>query len=248
MLTSHYILLLVCGAAAGGFLSGLAGFGTALFALGFWLQVMTPTEAVSLAVFMAVVSGVPGVWMVRSTLVEYRVRFARFVVPAIVGVPIGIATLRYIDAGLLKMVIAAFLILYGGFFAFRTNLPKFSRPTPIIDSVIGFIGGVLGGSTGLSGALPTMWCAMRPWPKEQSRAVTQPYNTLVLLVAVILFLWYGVYDKNGLIRIAIAFPVTLLFANIGMFIFRRLQDDQYRRLLIALMLLAGLIISTRELV
>jgi len=208
---------------------------------------MTPVEAVSLAVFMSVVSGVPGVWMLKDTMITYRSRLARFVLPALFGIPLGVASLSYIDERMLKLVIAAFLILYGGFFTVRKSLPKLTRPTPVLDGLIGFAGGILGGSASLSGTLPTMWCAMRPWPKEQTRAVTQPYNTLVLLVAAALFAWQGVYDKDGLIRIAIAFPVTILFSYIGMFIFKRLQDDQFRRLIIGLMLLAGLALSTREL-
>ena len=246
-MTPHFLLLLVCGAAAGGFLNGLAGFGTALFALGFWLHIMTPTQAVSLAVVLSVVSGIPGVWMLRNSIAKHPVRLASFVVPALFGIPIGVASLSYIDSGLLKLVIASFLILYGGFFIVRKNLPKMSKPTPIIDALIGFSGGVLGGAAGLSGALPTMWCAMRPWPKEQTRAVTQPFNVLVLVVAALLLAYQGVYDAEALIRIAIAVPVTILFANIGMLIFRRLKDEQFRRLLIALMLLAGLTLSAREL-
>lgn len=246
-MTPHFLLLLICGAAAGGFLNGLAGFGTALFALGFWLQILTPTDAVSLAVVMSVVSGVPGVWMIRQTIITYPVRLARFFVPAIIGIPIGVASLSFIEPRVLKLVIAGFLMLYGGFFIIRKNLPKLSKPTPVIDSIIGFIGGVLGGSTGLSGAIPTMWCAMRPWPKEQTRAVIQPFNVLVLIIAVVLLAVKGVYDTEALIRIAIAFPITVLFASIGMFIFRRLKDEHFRRLLIALMFLAGVILSAREL-
>ncbi len=246
-MSAYYLLMLVCGAAAGGFLSGLAGFGTALFALGFWLQVMTPPEAVSLAVVMAVVSGIPGVWMLRETISTHRIRLARFVIPGLIGAPIGVVLLAHIDAGLLKLVIAGFLILYGGFFTVRKNLPKMTARTPIIDASIGFVGGILGGSTGLSGALPTMWCAMRPWPKEETRAVTQPYNVLALLFAAILMAFYGVFDKAGLLRILIAIPVTVLSAYVGMYIFRRLQDDHFRRLLIGLMFLAGIIISAREL-
>jgi len=245
-MTPHFVLLLVCGAAAGGFLNGLAGFGTALFALGFWLQVMAPTDAVSLAVVMSVISGIPGVWMIRKTVIAHPVRLLRFVVPALVGIPIGVASLSLIAPGVLKLVVALFLILYGSFFIVRKNLPKMSRPTPIMDTVIGFAGGVLGGSTGLSGALPTMWCAMRPWPKEQTRAVTQPYNVSILIIAAILFTVQGVYDADALARIVIAFPVTVLFAYLGMFIFRQLKDEQFRRLLIALMFLAGLVLSARE--
>jgi hypothetical protein len=41
--------LLFAGALAGGFVSGLAGFGTALMALGIWLYLMPPSLAVPLA-------------------------------------------------------------------------------------------------------------------------------------------------------------------------------------------------------
>lgn len=60
--------LLIAGAAAGGFVSGLAGFGTALFALGWWLQVMPPVQAVSIVLFMSVVSGLQGMLVVRRDI------------------------------------------------------------------------------------------------------------------------------------------------------------------------------------
>ena len=40
------IVWLVVGTAAGDFINGLAGFGTALMSLGVWLQVMPPWQAV----------------------------------------------------------------------------------------------------------------------------------------------------------------------------------------------------------
>ena len=57
----NFYLWLAAGSAAGGFVNGMAGFGTALFALGFWLQILPPTQAVSLVVIMSVVSGLQGV-------------------------------------------------------------------------------------------------------------------------------------------------------------------------------------------
>jgi len=199
-----------------------------------------------MAVVMAVISGIPGVWMIRNTMLDNMSRLLRFSVPALVGVPLGIAMLSAINPVFLKLVIASFLILYGGFFAFRKNLPKIQRPTPLIDAVVGFSGGLLGGSTGLSGGVPTMWCAMRPWTKQETRAVLQPFNVLILVFAASLFAVKGIYDSAALMRIAIACPVTICFAFIGMAIFRRLSDDHFRRLLIALMLVSGLVLMTRE--
>lgn len=51
----EFYVYLVTGAIAGGFINGLAGFGTALFALGFWLQILPPEQAVPMAGVSAVV-------------------------------------------------------------------------------------------------------------------------------------------------------------------------------------------------
>ncbi|MEO1024921.1 MAG: sulfite exporter TauE/SafE family protein, partial [Pseudomonadota bacterium] len=169
-------LFIFAGAAAGGFINGLAGFGTALFALGFFLTVLPPTQAVALVLMLSVVTGVQGVWVVRLAMFDNPRRLMRFLLPALLGIPLGVMSLRFVDVAMLKLVIASFLLIYGGFFMARSTLPKLDRPTPFIDSSVGFLGGFLGGLASLSGALPTMWCALRSWPKAETRAVLQPYN------------------------------------------------------------------------
>lgn len=242
----EFYLALILGAASGGLINGLARFGTALFALGFWLQIMPPLQAVSIAVVMSVVSGLQGVWLVRHSIADQPRRLARFLLPALPGIPLGIAALTFVPVEVLKITIAGFMLLYGGFFSFRKALPKFERPTPVMDCVVGFFGGLLGGAASLSGALPTMWCAMRPWPKAETRAVLQPFNVVVLGLTVIAFALKGVYTWEVLKLIAIALPATLIAAQIGITIFKRLNDDQFRRLIIALMFVSGLVLMLRE--
>ncbi|RLJ59227.1 hypothetical protein BCF46_1374 [Litoreibacter meonggei] len=245
-MTLDFFVILALGAASGGFINGLAGFGTALFALGFWLQIMPPAQAVSVVVIMSVISGLQGVWLVRRSILDQPRRLARFLLPALVGVPLGVAALSVLEPVMLKLIIAGFLILYGGFFTLRSSLPKLERPTPVVDGLIGFAGGILGGAASLSGALPTMWCAMRPWPKSETRAVLQPFNVVVLGVTALVFAFKGAYTTQTLTYIAVALPVTMIFAQIGISVFKRLTDDQFRRLLIAMMLVSGLILLARE--
>ncbi len=246
MPTEFYVYVLL-GAAAGGLINGLAGFGTALFALGFWLNVMPAFQAVSMVAVMSVASGLQGVWLVRRSIANQPRRLARFLLPALPGIPIGVAALSYMPAETLKIIIAGFMLLYGGFFTFRTTLPKLERPTPVIDCIVGFSGGVLGGAASLSGALPTMWCAMRPWPKDETRAVLQPFNVAVLAFALIMFAIKGAYVWDTLILIALALPVTMISAQIGIGLFKRLDDDQFRRLIIGMMFLSGIILMLRAL-
>ncbi|AUJ63528.1 hypothetical protein B9057_04035 [Aestuarium zhoushanense] len=244
----EYYSYLILGAASGGLINGLAGFGTALFALGFWLQIMPPIQAVSMVVVMSVASGLQGVWLVRKSIADQPRRLARFLLPALPGIPLGVAALSFVPVGVLKITIAGFMLLYGGFFSLRRALPKLDRPTPIADCTVGFLGGVLGGAASLSGALPTMWCAMRPWPKAEMRAVLQPFNVAVLGLTMIIFITKGAYTWDVLKLMAVVLPITMGFAQIGISIFGRLNDDQFRRLIIGLLFVSGMILMLRELV
>lgn len=246
-MTSETFLMVTLGAAAGGFINGLAGFGTALFALGFFLNVMTPPQAVAIVVVLSVTSGLQGLWIVRHAIWDQPRRMVRFMGPGVIGIPLGIAALAVIEAASLKLVIASFLLIYGGFFSLRRALPKFDRPTPIIDMGVGFAGGILGGAASLSGALPTMWCSMRPWPKAETRAVLQPFNVVILGLTALMLWWQGVYTRDVLINLAVAIPAALISAQIGISVFQRLSDDLFRRLLISMCLLSGLILMIRAL-
>lgn len=240
VLSIEVMIFLAAGAAAGGFISGLAGTGTALFSLGLYLVVLEPLTAVAVVALMSALTGVQGLWVVRTDILARPRRLARFLVPGLLGVPFGVALLSFIDAGQLRISVACMLILYGAFFGLRTRLPKFDRPTPGVDIGIGLVGGVLGGAAALSGALPTMYLSLRSWTKSETRAVLQPYNFAILLVTVVLLAWRGAYDREAWLALLVTIPVGILAAQIGIFVFRRLSDGGFRRLLILLTLVMGL--------
>ncbi len=246
--SAQVLLLVALGAAAGGLVNGLAGFGTALFALGFFLNVMPPVEAVAVIVVLSVVTGLQGVWVVRHTIARHVRRLLVFLVPALAGIPIGLMALWAIEPAVLKLTIGAMMLLYGGYFSIRRNLPEFDRPTPVGDAAVGFLGGILGGAASLSGALPTMWCSMRPWPRAETRAVLQPYNVAVLSVTAALIALRGGYTPATLRTLAVALPVSILFSRLGIYLFRRISDERFRRLLIGMCFVSGTVLLLRELV
>ena len=245
-MTPEVALYVIAGAAAGGLINGLAGFGTALFALGFFLNVMPPVQAVAVVVVLSALTGLQGVWIVRHAIGANKRRLARFLLPALVGIPLGVLVLSVIEARSLKLVIAVFLLLYGGYFSLRTRLPRFEKPTPVWDMLVGFLGGVLGGAASLSGALPMMWCALRPWPRHETRAVLQPFNVVVLALTALMLALKGTYTRDTLTYLALAVPVAILSAQAGIAVFKRLPDAAFRRLLIAMTFVSGAALMLRE--
>ncbi|MEL7471333.1 MAG: sulfite exporter TauE/SafE family protein [Pseudomonadota bacterium] len=242
---TEFVALLLIGAAAGGFINGLAGFGTSLFALGWWLQIMPPVQAVALVLALSVASGLQGAFVVRHAV--QSARLLRFLLPGCIGIPIGLQLLDVVDAEALKLIIASFLLAYGAFFLFRRDLPNLTSPTRVLDATIGFLGGILGAIAGLSGPLPTMWLAMRDWPRHETRAVLQPYNISILGISAVLLAIGGAYTRDVLIALLIALPATMLAAQIGLWVFGKLEDSQFRRLLIGLMTVSGMILLARSL-
>jgi len=112
-MTTAYILILALGAAAGGFINGLSGTGTALFSLGFYLTVLPPITAIALSTLLAILAGIQGLWAVRADIIINKAKLMRFLVPGLLGVPIGVALLERVDAEALRVFIALLLIVYG---------------------------------------------------------------------------------------------------------------------------------------
>ena len=82
--------ILLAGALAGGFVSGLAGFGTALMALGIWLYILPPAIAVPLVLICSVssqISTLPSMWR----LLDFRLAW-----PFVAG---GLAGMGWIRPG-----------------------------------------------------------------------------------------------------------------------------------------------------
>ncbi|MGI9365702.1 MAG: sulfite exporter TauE/SafE family protein [Rhizobiaceae bacterium] len=222
----------------GGFVNGLAGFGTALFALGWWLQIMSPLQAVAIVLATSVISGLPGLRLVWNHI-QPRL-LLRFLIPALVGIPLGTYFLAIISSQVMMLLVAIFMFAYGAFFSLRSALPKVDGDHPIVDRCVGLIAGVLGGMAGLSGALPTMWLSMRPWEKNKTRGILQPFNMTILGVAIAGAWLQGGYTIVTLKFLLFAFPATAIGTLCGIQIYRRISDSLFRRMLIILMLLSGI--------
>ena len=138
-ITLELLLYLAAGAALGGYVNGLAGFGTGLMSLGIWLQVMTVEQAVPVVAAMSVASGVQSLWLTRQGVKTGLHRLPRFLVPALIGLPVGAWLLNWIDAAHLKLAVAFFMLFYTAFFLLRGKLSKaFTKERPVCDSLAGF--------------------------------------------------------------------------------------------------------------
>ena len=161
-----YALLLV-GALAGGFVSGLSGFGTALMALGIWLYVLPPSSAVPLVLTCSVIAQtatLPSMWRSFDLTLVWP-----FVIGGLLGVPLGTMLVAHADPKVFKLTVGVFLLVF-------PLALYFSKPMAVTiggklaDAAIGFAGGILGGLAGYA-------VQSRPWAND-----TAPAMILALVV------------------------------------------------------------------
>jgi uncharacterized membrane protein YfcA len=231
------IVLVLAGAFAGGIVNGLTGFGTALTAMGLWLYAIPPTVAASLAIICSSVSQLQTLHLIWRT-VRWR-RVLTFVLPGVLGVPIGTFLLPHIDPRLFKMGVGLFLVAYSSYVLARKVHLNSDWGGSVANGVIGFGGGVLGGIAGLSGVFPIVWTDIRGWTKEERRSVVQSFNIAILWLALASHAISGLLTRQVLIQAAVALPGTIGGAWIGAFIYRRLADHSYQRVVMMLLLISG---------
>nr|WP_283949747.1 sulfite exporter TauE/SafE family protein [Limobrevibacterium gyesilva] len=101
------------GALSGGFVSGLAEFGTGLVAMGIWLHALPPVVAASIVVICSVVSQVQTIPTVWHAIQPSRV--LPFVLPGLIGVPIGTQLLSCLDPNTFRFGMGIFLLCFSAF-------------------------------------------------------------------------------------------------------------------------------------
>jgi uncharacterized membrane protein YfcA len=225
------------GALAGGVVNGLTGFGTAITTLGIWIHAMPPTAAASLAIICSVASQTQTLHLIWRNIRWKRV--AAFVIPGMVGVPLGTMVLPLIDPTIFKLGLGAFLVVYPSYVLLRSRHIAWAFGGAAADGAVGFGGGFLGGLTGLSGVLPVVWTDIRGWSKDERRAVVQSFNIAILSLALITHAATGLLTRDVAVEAIVALPGTIGGAWLGAFIYRRLADRGYQRAVMLLLIASG---------
>jgi uncharacterized membrane protein YfcA len=237
-MTTFAIVLLLLGALAGGFVSGLAGFGTGLMALGIWLYALPPSVAVPLVLICSIVgqtSTLPSFW--RS--IDFGLVWP-FLIGGLAGVPLGTMLIAHADPAIFKLSVGVLLLVFPTALYLNGAPKALDFGGRIADTAVGFAGGILGGLAGLSGPLPTLWATVRRWGKDERRGVFQTYNWTVLVVALCLQAGTGFITVEVLWLALLALPGTILGAWLGARTYRILNDKNFRDVVLGLLFLSGI--------
>jgi uncharacterized protein len=150
--------------------------------------------------------------------------------------------LRWADPQHIRTGVGTLLILFSLYSWFR---PKLAVPTAggrAADGSIGFLGGVLGGTTGLGGILPTVWCTLRGWPKDEQRAIFQTVAVAIFGVTVSWLGGTGAVSAVTMQLFLIGLPWVLVGTWLGLRLYGRLDEGRFRKAVLILLLISGAVL------
>lgn len=221
----------------GGVTSGLAGFAMGLVVSGIWLHIITPSQTATLIVGYGLLTQSYAIWKLRDALSWRNV--APLIIGGAVGVPIGVMLLTYINPAYLRTGVGLLLVLYSAYSLARPAFKPVQFGVPA-DVGIGIINGLLGGLTGLTGIIVTIWCQLRGWPKDVQRTVFQPVNLAAIVMSAVSLSIAGAVTAETVKLYLLGLPLLLAGLWSGFQLYGKLDDAAFRKVILLLLLVSGL--------
>jgi uncharacterized membrane protein YfcA len=238
-----FTVLFLGGTFAAALVAGIGGFAFAIVAAAMWLYILTPLQTATLIMGLGLVVQGYSVWKLRHAL-DGR-RLAPLLIGTALGVPLGVFALAHADPRYLRLGTGVVLVLFSLYSLLRPSFKPIKAAGFPGDLGAGFLNGVLGGATGLAGIVAVIWCQLRGWAKDQQRAVFQPVGVATFALSAT---WLGVQgsiSREVMLLFVVALPVLLAGTWLGLKLYGKLDEAQFRRIVLVLLLASGVVLLFR---
>lgn len=219
------------------FVQGLSGFGYAMTAMAVWAWTLEPRLAAVLGVFGSLAGQLIAAATVRRGF-DIR-KLWPFLAGACVGLPLGLWLLPRVDVPVFKGMLGLLLVVLCPLLFLAPRLPRIHHGGRAADAGSGAVGGFMGALGGFTGVVPTLWCTLRGWPKDEQRSVIQNFNLAVLAATFGSYLAAGFVTRDMLPLFGAMVPAMLVPSLLGGRLYASISDAAFRRVVLGLLTAAG---------
>ena len=246
-LTPEQLAMVCAGAALGGVIFGIMGFAYGIVISLFTHHAFSVPDVVFIIVggsFILNLALLPRFWR------DIRWQSAApYLVGAAFGLPLGLWFLASLDPRTIRIFVGVLIIAYG-LYALRQQsrepLRFAAAQGPAVDGLVGFAGGTIGGASGLGPIVPGVWFGLRGMSKIEQRSLSQPFGLFFFGAMALVLLATGRVERQALEALAVATPLMIATAFLGLRGFERLKTSTFQRGVIALAILGAVLLLARQ--
>jgi uncharacterized protein len=219
------------------FVRGISGFGMSLVLAPIMLLIINSKSVVVLNLLLGMVSN----FMVLSYSLKHLEFKAIFplCICYLLGMPIGLWTLKSIDVSILKVLIGAITIIFAIPLMFRFS--KAFKNEKMAGGIAGFFSGLIGTATSLGGPPVVLFMHNQDWVKERIHADLALYFAITAPTSIIALALTGLMDKNTVLTSASFIPALFIGIFLGMLAFKRINPRVFRNVSLAIIIGAGIL-------
>ncbi|MGY3564200.1 putative membrane protein YfcA [Bradyrhizobium sp. USDA 4463] len=145
----------------------------------------------------------------------------------LLGVPVAVWLLHTTEAKTYREGFGLVVALYASYMLFRPSLTYLWHMNRRRNALVGFGGGLIGGLTAMPGALPTIWCDMHGVPKNEQRALVQPFIAATQLFALALMLMQRELSSKLFFDLILSIPILLAGSGLGIAVVAMLLNSRF---------------------
>ena len=222
-----------------GLTQGLTGFGSALVAMPFYIEILPPKVAVSLSILNGL-----SIATILTARHRHDVRTAKvlpLILGAMPGVWIGSSFLKDADDDLVKRLLGVILICYTLYSLYKGNLTK-KQISQAWSVPAGFLTGVIGAAFSAGGPPAIIYLSLTGWGKDEIKATLSAFFLVTGILISAGHLWLGITSPLTFRLFALNAPLLVSGVSAGMKAYARFPHEQYVRAVLVMLLLMGLIL------
>lgn len=241
-------LLFLLGAIIAGFVQGLTGFAFGLVAMSFWVWALAPQLAAPLVVFASLWSHVISLSSEKKSYHFDKTLVLPYILAGLIGVPIGTWLLDRVEPETFKLVLGTFLMIWSPLMLFNPKFIFIQKSGKYADSFIGFLGGILGGLGGFSGALPSAWLMLKNLQKDKQRYIMRHFNFAIQVFTLSAYLIQGNIKSQHITYILVLIFAVSIPAILGAKLFYKISEIQFKKIVLSLLFASGVFMSLNSLI
>jgi uncharacterized membrane protein YfcA len=220
-----------------GVCQGLTGFGFALIAAPLLIILLPPKTVVPIVTLNVIL-----ITIFMSIKFKSRVEWKRIfplMIAGIAGLPLGIYLLVVVKGNILKVAIGIIVTLFAAmsFVGFKKEI----KNERIASVFVGFLSGLLKGSTSMSGPPVVLFLTNQDCKKQAFQANVVAYFAVLSLSAIPFFIMGNLMTKQVLRYSTIFIPVTALGTIVGMRLNKNIGEKLFRNITLIISIIAGLL-------
>jgi uncharacterized membrane protein YfcA len=220
-----------------GITHGFTGFGFALTSIPVLIIFISPKIIVPVIAAQNALINIILLYDVKQWVQLKRI--LPLMATSVVGTLLGAYLLMRLEVNVLKLYIGLVIVIFAS--ALLLGFKKEIKHENIALAPVGFLSGVLGGSTSMAGPPIILFFSNQGLKMDVFRANLIAYFTVLDAITFFSFVMNDLVDSVVVNYIFMFLPALVLGAIIGAKIKKRVKEDLFRRITLAIVFIAGVI-------